>query len=214
MVRLDILSDPVCPWCLIGKAGLDRALAARPGHPFVIEWHPFQLNPDLPPGGVDRDDYLRARMGGPEALARADAMLAERAAAAGVTIRRFPGQRIPNTLDAHRLIHWAGIEGRQGAAVDALFAANFAQGRDIGDPAVLADIAGAIGMDAAAVARLLGGDADRDLIREREAHSRARGVGAVPTFIVADRHVVQGAQPAELWERVIDELLAGQGETA
>ncbi|MBW7921386.1 MAG: DsbA family oxidoreductase [Rubellimicrobium sp.] len=208
MVRLDILSDPICPWCYIGKANLDRALVGRADVPFVIEWHPFQLNPEMPRTGVDRDSYLAARMGGAEGMARADAMLAERAEAAGVTINRFVGQRIPNTLDAHRLIHWAGIEGRQSAAVDALFAANFVEGRDIGDRAELAGIAGRIGLDAAAVARLLDSDADIDLIRERESHSRARGVSAVPTFIIADHYVVQGAQPPELWLQVIDEIAA------
>lgn len=150
-------------------------------------------------------------MGGPEALARADAMLEERAAAAGVTIHRFDGQKIPNTLDAHRLIHWAGIEGRQTAAVSALFRANFVEGRDIGDPEVLADIAEGIGMDRAAVARLLGSDADVQAIRDRDAHSRRMGVSAVPTFIVGNRHAVQGAQPPELWDRVIAELAEQAG---
>jgi predicted DsbA family dithiol-disulfide isomerase len=211
MVRLDILSDPICPWCYIGKANLDRALARNPGHSFAIEWHPFMLNPDMPPEGVTRRSYLEARMGGPEALARADAMLEERAAAAGVTIHRFDGQKIPNTLDAHRLIHWAGIEGRQTAAVSALFRANFVEGRDIGDPEVLAEIAEGIGMDRAAVARLLASDADVQAIRDRDAHSRRMGVSAVPTFIVGNRHAVQGAQPPELWDRVIAELAEQAG---
>jgi len=206
MVRLDILSDPICPWCYIGKANLDRALERHPGHPFSIEWHPFMLNPDMPPEGVSRRAYLEERMGGPAALARADAMMEERAREAGVTINRFDGQRIPNTLDAHRLIHWAGIEGRQTAAVSALFRANFAEGRDVGDHAVLVEIAKGIGMDPAAVARLLASDADVQAIRDRDAHSRRMGVGAVPTFIVGNRHAVQGAQPPELWDRVIAEL--------
>lgn len=209
MVRLDILSDPICPWCFIGKANLDRALAANPGHPFRIEFHPFMLNPDMPPEGMDRAAYLSARMGGEEALAQADAALAERAAAAGVTIRRFDGQRIPNTLDAHRLIHWAGIEGQQLQAVEALFKANFTEGRDIGDREVLAAIAGEIGLDSDAIARALGSDADVVLIRERDTHARTRGVSAVPTFIIADHYVVPGAQPVELWQQVIDELLDG-----
>jgi len=214
MVRLDILSDPICPWCHIGKANLDRALATNPGHPFRVEFHPFMLNPDLPPEGMDRHAYLVARMGGEEALAQADAALAERAEAAGVTIRRFDGQRIPNTLDAHRLIHWAGIEGRQLAAVSALFEANFAEGRDIGDRQVLAAIAGEIGLDGDAIARALATDADVALIRERDAHARERGVSAVPTFIIADHYVVRGAQPPDLWEQVIAEVSAKAGGDA
>lgn len=213
MVRLDILSDPICPWCHIGKANLDRALAAHPDHPFRIEFHPFMLNPDMPPEGMDRHAYLSARIGGEAALAQADAALAEQARAAGVTIRRFDGQRIPNTLDAHRLIHWAGIEGRQLAAVSALFEANFAEGRDIGDRKVLADIAGRIGLDVDVIARALASDADEALIRERDAHARERGVTAVPTFIVGDHYVVRGAQPVELWEQVIAELLDGRLKT-
>lgn len=214
MVRLDILSDPICPWCHIGKANLDRALERNPDHPFVIEWHPFMLNPDMPPEGVPRRAYLEERLGGPEALARADAMLAERAAEAGATINRFDDQRIPNTLDAHRLIHWAGIEGRQTAAVSALFRANFVEGRDIGDRAVLRGIAEGIGMDGAAVARLLASDADAQSIRDRDAHSRRMGVSAVPTFIVGQRHAVQGAQPPDLWDRVIAELRDRAGRDA
>lgn len=214
MVRLDILSDPICPWCYIGKANLDRALERAGDQPFVIEWHPFMLNPEMLPEGMDRQSYLEEKLGGAEALARADAMLAERAAAAGVVINRFPGQRIPNTLDAHRLIHWAGIEGRQTAAVSTLFRANFTEGRDIGDRGVLADIAEAIGMDRAVVERLLASDADAEDIRARDAHSRKMGVSAVPTFIVGNQHVVQGAQPPELWDRVIADLRAIQDESS
>jgi predicted DsbA family dithiol-disulfide isomerase len=117
-------------------------------------------------------------------------------------------QRTPNTLDAHRLIHWAGIEGRQTAAVSKLFEAYFEQGRDIGDHEVLADIADSIGMDAAVVAKLLRSDADADEIRKRDAHSRQMGVNSVPTFVVAGKHAVPGAQPPELWEKVIAELSA------
>jgi predicted DsbA family dithiol-disulfide isomerase len=207
MTKLDILSDPICPWCYIGKAQLDRALAARPEHPFEIEWHPFQLNPDMPAGGMDRRTYLETKFGGQEAAVKAYLPVAEHAAKAGLEIN-FDAMRVtPNTIDAHRLIHWAGIENRQEAAVDALFAAYFVEGRDIGDTEVLADIADSIGLDAAVILRLLASDADRDLIAERDAHSRRMGVASVPTFIVAQKHAVPGAQPPELWEQVIDELL-------
>ena len=206
MVRLDILSDPICPWCLVGKAQLDAALAQRPGHPLVPAWHPFQLNPDMPAGGMDRRDYLEAKFGGREAAARVYARIDEAARAAGIEIDFAAIGRTPNTVDAHRLIHWAGIEHRQGAVVGVLFAAYFLQGRDIGDRDVLAGIAGAAGMDADAVARLLATEADADDVRARDAHARERGVSAVPTFLVGDRHAVPGAQPAALWLRVIDEL--------
>lgn len=205
-VKLDILSDPICPWCYIGKARLDAALAAEPDHPFAIEWHPFQLNPDMPEGGMDRREYLETKFGGREGAVRAYAPVIEQAEAAGLRIDFEAMQRTPNTLDAHRLIHWAGIEGRQSQAVDALFAAYFVEGRDIGDREVLADIADSIGMDASVVRKLLGSEADKDDIRARDAHSRKMGVNSVPTFIVAGKHAVPGAQPTELWRRVIGEI--------
>lgn len=205
-VKLDILSDPICPWCYIGKTQLDRALASVPDHPFVIEFHPFQLNPDMPEGGMDRRDYLEAKFGGKEAAVRAYAPVVEHAEAAGLSIDFEAMRRTPNTLDAHRLIHWAGIEGCQYEAVDALFNAYFTEGRDIGDPDVLCDIADSIGMDATVVRKLLASDADRDTIRQRDVHSREMGVNSVPTFIVAGKHAVPGAQPAELWQKVIEEI--------
>lgn len=208
MVRLDILSDPICPWCYIGKAHLDRALTAVPDHPFTIEWHPFQLNPDMPREGMDRRAYLEAKFGGKENAARVYARIAEAAETAGLTIDFGAMKRTPNTIDAHRLIHWAGIEGRQTAVVSALFRVYFAEGRDIGSAEVLADIADGAGMDAALVSRLLASEADVEEIEARDAHSREMGVTAVPTFIVAQRHAVPGAQPPEVWERVIAEIRA------
>lgn len=208
-VKLDILSDPICPWCYIGKANLEAALAAEGENPFVIEWHPFQLNPDMPEGGMDRRDYLEAKFGGKEAAVRAYTPVVDHAAKAGLTLNFEAMQRTPNTLDAHRLIHWAGIEGVQNAAVDALFRAYFVDGCDIGDTEVLADIADTIGMDAGVVMKLLKSDADRDAIRARDAHSRQMGVNSVPTFIVAGKHAVPGAQPPDLWRKVIAELNAG-----
>ncbi|SMY07451.1 DsbA family oxidoreductase [Flavimaricola marinus] len=208
MVKLDILSDPICPWCYIGKTNLDKALANRPDHPFVIEWHPFQLNPDMPAEGVDRRAYLETKFGGPEKADQIYGNIAKHAAEAGLTVHLDAIQRTPNTIDAHRLIHWAGIEAKQIKAVDALFQAYFVDGRDIGNAEVLADIADGIGMDASVVARLLASDADADDIRARDAHSRKMGVNSVPTFIVAQQHAVPGAQPTEIWEKVIDDIVA------
>ncbi|TCP41005.1 DsbA family oxidoreductase [Rhodovulum marinum] len=211
MIRLDILADPICPWCLIGKRLLDNALDARPDHPFVIAWHPFQLNPEMPAGGMDRRAYLEAKFGGKAEAARAYAEIDEKARATGIELNLSAIARTPNTLDAHRLIHWAGIEHRQGAVVAALFDAYFLEGRDIGDRGELARIAAGTGMDGDMVARLLDTDADIATIRDRDAHARARGVTGVPTFIVADQHVVVGAQPTELWASVIAELAGDPG---
>jgi predicted DsbA family dithiol-disulfide isomerase len=209
MVKLDIMSDPICPWCYIGKANLDRALEQRPDHPFLITWHPFQLNPDMPAGGMDRRAYLETKFGGKEGAVKAYAPVVENAEAAGLKINLEAIEKTPNTLDAHRLIHWAGIEGHQNAVVDALFMAYFVEGRDIGDPDVLADIADTSGMDASVVLRLLATEEDRREIVERDAAARGMGVTSVPTFIVAGKHAVPGAQPTELWLRVLDDLAQG-----
>lgn len=207
MIKLDILSDPICPWCYIGKARLDAALKARPDHPFVIEWHPFQLNPDMPPEGMDRRTYLEAKFGGKEQAVAIYAKIAEAAEESGLFVNLASIDRTPNTVNAHRLIHWAGIERKQEAAVTALFTAYFTEGRDIGDSAVLCDIAEAIGMERDVVDRLLSSDADIEDIKARDAHSRKMGVTAVPTFIIAQQHAVPGAQPPEFWDKVIDDIL-------
>ena len=209
MIRLDIFSDPVCPWCYIGKANLDRALEAKGDHPFEVEWHPFQLNPDMPAGGVDRMAYLEEKFGGRDKVDQMHARLDEAARDAGVTFDHSLIKRIPNTLDAHRLIYWAGLEGRQTPVKAALMRAYWREGRDIGDHATLAAIAGETGLDGAAMARLLATDADRDSIIARDAHARTRGINAVPTFIIANQYVLSGAQPPHLWEQVMVEL-AGQ----
>lgn len=206
MIRLDIFSDPVCPWCFIGKANLERAIMDHPVHPFAIEWHPFQLNPDLPPEGMPKRAYLEAKFGGPAKVDAIHDRLREVARAAGVDMDPDIPQRMPNTLNAHRLIHWAGIEACQPDVVDRLMRAYWAEGRDIGDLETLADIAGEAGMDRAATLRLLHSDADADDIAARDADARAKGVTAVPTFLVAQQYVVSGAQPPELWTKVIAEL--------
>ncbi len=206
MIRLDIFSDPVCPWCYIGKAYLDRALEARGDHPFQIEWHPFQLNPDMAPGGMDRATYLEAKFGGKAQAVAIYARVEAAARAAGLVIDFANIPRIPNTLDAHRLIHWAGLEGRQTPMKAALMRAYWRDGRDIGDAETLADIAREVGLDRAVMARLLASDADRDAIAARDAHARTRGVNAVPTFVIANQYVLSGAQPPETWAQVMADL--------
>ena len=207
MIKLDILSDPVCPWCMIGKARLDRALEQRDGHPFTIEWHPFELNPDMPKGGMPRPEYLETKFGGKAQAAKVYAAIDAAAKDTGIEIDWPSIKRMPNTMDAHRLIHWAGLEQKQTPVVDGLMRAYWIEGRDIGAAEVLADVADSAGLDAAMVQRLLATDADIADIEAREAHSRERGVTSVPTFIIANQHVVPGAQPTDLWLKLIDEIL-------
>ncbi|RRH77365.1 DsbA family oxidoreductase [Falsigemmobacter faecalis] len=206
MVTLDIFSDPVCPWCMIGKAYLDRALEKVGDHPFRIEWHPFMLNPDIPAEGVDRRDFLEAKFGGQMEAAKAYTRVMEAATFAGVEFNLEKMRVQPNTLNAHRLIHWAGLEGRQTAVVSALFKAYFRDGLDIGNPDVLADLAAAQGMDRAATLRLLASDADREDIFSRAMDARRKGVQSVPSFLIAREFMVAGAQPVETWISIAEEI--------
>ncbi|MEP3632788.1 MAG: DsbA family oxidoreductase [Shimia thalassica] len=206
MIKLDILSDPICPWCYIGKTRLEKALADVPDHPFVIEWHPFQLNPDMPAEGMDRRTYLETKFGGKENAVRVYGEIEKHAREDGLDLDFGAIQKTPNTVDAHRLIHWAGIEGKQDEIVNALFTAYFHEGRDIGSREVLCDIADSCGLDAAVIGKLLKSDEDVDMIHKRDTHSREMGVNSVPTFIIANQHAVPGAQPADLWIKVIEEL--------
>ena len=160
----------------------------------------------MPAEGMDRRAYLEGKFGGKEGAVRAYAPVVENAEKAGLKINFEGMERTPNTLNAHRLIHWAGIEGRQTAAVSALFKAYFVDTRDIGSLDVLADIADSIEMDASVVMRLLNTDADMQEIRDRDAHSREMGINSVPTFIVGGRHAVPGAQAPELWAKGIAEI--------
>lgn len=206
-IPLDVFSDPVCPWCYIGKTFLDRALESRPRHPFRLDWHPFRLNTDLPPDGVERAPYLEAKFGDRRSVAEAMARVQDVADKAGVRMDLGKATRIPDTLDAHRLIHWAGIEGAQNRVVDALFRAYFQEGADIGQPDVLSGIASACGMDGALVGRLLSTDADRDDLTARDLDAREKGVTAVPTFLVDRQFVLAGAQSTETWQAIIDDIL-------
>lgn len=206
MITLDIYSDPVCPWCFIGKARLDRALESRPDHPFDIRWHPFQLNPDMPADGMDRNEYMSLKFGDAAAVLDAYRPVIDAAQDTGLVLDLPAITRTPNTLDAHRLIHWAGLEGRQTAMVSTLFRAYFQQGRDIGDTATLLELAQAVGLDRNLIARLLDSDADRALIATADRDARARGISGVPFFIVAQQHAVSGAQTVETWRNVIDEV--------
>lgn len=206
MIQLDVISDPICPWCYIGKTRLDQALAARPSHPFVIQYHPFQLNPEMPRAGTDRQSFYRDKLGGAERAAEINDAIRAAARDSGLDFDPDANPRIPNTLDAHRLIVWADVEGAADKVVDALFHAYWQDGRDIGDREVLSDIADGAGLDAAMIRRLLASDADLTLVVERDAAFRAMGVTGVPTFIVDRKQAVSGAQPAFLWVQVIDEI--------
>lgn len=208
MVNLDVISDPICPWCLIGKSRLDAALAERPGHPFRITWRPFQLNPDMPEGGMDRQAYFNAKFGSPARAAEVYRNIAQAAEADGLNLALDRIRRTPNTLNAHRLLRWARAGDAEEAVISGLFERYFRRGEDIGRTEVLLDIAGESGLDRAVIARLLATDADRAETLEEESVARRMGINGVPTYIIDGRSVLTGAQPPAQWLRVIDALAA------
>lgn len=205
-MKIDIVSDTVCPWCFIGKRKLEAALAARPDLEVEIVWHPFQLNPDMPAGGADRKSFMAMKFGGPE---RAKA-LHENVKIAGqafdIDFNFDAIERMPNTLDSHRLIRWAYSAGCQHEVVEILFRRYFEDGEDIGDAAVLIATAEEAGMDAALVAELLERGADRDLILDEDRRVREMGISGVPFFIFDSRYALSGAQDPEIFHRVFDKI--------
>tara|TARA_B100000965_G_scaffold334436_1_gene299717 strand:+ start:169 stop:807 length:639 start_codon:yes stop_codon:yes gene_type:complete len=206
MMKLDIFSDPICPWCYIGKSYLDRALEKVGNHPFNIQWHPFQLNPEMPLEGVDRKKYLETKFGGRDLAVKAYKPVLEHAALAGLNLKLEDITKTPNTLSSHRLIFWAWQEGVQNAVVSALFKAYFVEGRDIGKNAVLIDISHNAGISRDLVSRLLSGKNDLEQVIELDKAARKMGINSAPTFILNGKHVITGAQNVEFWSNLITEV--------
>jgi predicted DsbA family dithiol-disulfide isomerase len=195
MRTIDVISDAICPWCWIGKAHLDAALAelSRDGLEFRVRWKPFQLNPDMPEEGVERATYRAQKFGSVERGKELDAQVAEAGRAAGLAFRHDLMLRTPNTVAAHRVIRAAEQAGVQDAVVSALFRAYFQEGRDIGDPAVLDAVA--VGARLPGMAAMLAGDEHRDAVLAEDMAARRGGISGVPSFLM-DRHLLfSGAMP-------------------
>ena len=207
---VDIVSDTICPWCFIGKRRFEAARAQSGRNDIMVAWRPFQLNPDMPAEGVDHKKHLAEKLGGEEAVARAHEMLAGLGQEAGIDFD-FPAVKIsPNTLDAHRLLRWAMIEGPevQSRVAVALFKAYFEEGRNVGDRAVLLDIAEAAGMDRAVVTALFSAGADVDSVKEEIGMARDMGVTGVPCFIIDNKYAVMGAQSVDVLTNAFREIAA------
>ena len=197
--RLDIISDAICPWCYVGKRHLEQALPvlAAQGLAFEVQWHPFQLNPEMPVEGVDRREYRTAKFGSWERSQELDAQLAAKGAAAGLQFRMDLQQRTPNTVAAHRTIRLAGQHGVQDAVVEALFAGYFTQGADIGDAETLARLADGAGLARDKVLEMLAGEAGRAEVLEEDMTARRSGINGVPSFTMAGHVLFSGAVPGE-----------------
>lgn len=212
-MQIDVVSDTICPWCFIGKRRLERALAARPDVAFDVRWRAYRLDPGVPREGVDRKAYLAAKFGSdPRAKASGQA-IREMGKGEGIAFAFDDINRTPNTLDSHRLVHWADAAGAQDDVVERLFRAYFEQGRDIGDAAVLSAVAGEAGMDADQVARLLADDTDRERIEREDALAHEMGISGVPTFIFANKYAISGAYDPDKLVKVIDNVVRELAET-
>lgn len=200
--QIDVISDVVCPWCYIGKRNLERALeiwhAKYPDERPAVRWQAFQLNPQLPPHGVPRKQYLENKFGGPERAREIYARVSAAGKLAGIDFAFDAIQVQPNTIDAHRMMHYAGERGRQDEMAETIFRRYFTQGADLSNPDTLADIAEQAGLDRAEAAAYVAGDADRALIERQDHHARAIGVEGVPFFIFNQRLALSGAQPPEV----------------
>lgn len=215
VVEIDVFSDVVCPWCYVGRQRLARAIdSVAERHDVRVTWKPYQLNPWMPPEGMDRAEYRRMKFGSAERSSGMDARLVEAGRGEGIELAFDRIARTPNTVDAHRLIWYGGQQGRQVEVVDALFAAYFTDGRDIGDRAVLAEAAGRAGLDPEAARRFLDGDDGLAEVEEEEAVGRSFGIDGVPFFVLAGKYGVSGAQPAEVLANVIERVVELEAQAA
>ena len=211
-LRIDFVSDVVCPWCAVGLASLEQALRQLQGEVEAeLHFQPFELDPDMPAGGMDVAENLKRKYGMSDAqLAENQARIRDRGAELGFTFDFNARSRTWNTFDAHRLLHWAAVEvpERQLPLKRALLVANFSEGRDISDPAVLGEIAAGVGLDATRARAVLDGGEFADAVREAENFFQRLGIRSVPAVIVQRRHLISGGQPPEVFERALREIAA------
>jgi predicted DsbA family dithiol-disulfide isomerase len=207
-LKIDFVSDVACPWCAVGLNALERALE-KVGPELRVELHfqPFELNPTMPAEGADTVAYLSKKYGTtPEQIARNQAAIRERGAAVGFQFGARP--RVWNTFDAHRLLHWAGLHGRQRELKHALLKAYHGEGRNPGAHDVLLELAGAVGLDVEAAREVLASGAYTDDVRAAEQIWQQAGIHSVPSIIVNDRHLIQGGQPPEVFEQALRQIAA------
>jgi predicted DsbA family dithiol-disulfide isomerase len=210
-IKIDFVSDVSCPWCAVGLNALETALR-NIGDDIAPELHfqPFELNPNMAPEGQDITEHITQKYGSaPEQQEQSRAMIRQRGADVGFDFALGKRNRIYNTFDAHRLLHWAGLEGRQRELKHALFEAYFTLGEDPSSHAVLQAAAVKVGLDAQGAAAVLASDRYAQEVRAAEQFYQQQGINSVPAVIINDRHLISGGQPAELFERALRQIMAG-----
>ena len=209
-LRIDFVSDISCPWCVIGLKSLEQALANIGDVASAdLHFHPFELNPQMAPEGEDIGEHLARKYGASEEQgARTREMIRERGAELGFDFAMDKRSRIYNTFDAHRLLHWAELQGRQRELKMALFEAYFTNGENPGAHEVLTRLAQEVGLDATEAAEVLATGAYEEEVREQEAFFQRQGITAVPAIIINQRHVISGGQPADVFEKALRQIAA------
>jgi predicted DsbA family dithiol-disulfide isomerase len=209
-IKIDFVSDVACPWCAVGLKSLEEAMT-RVGEDLQVELHfqPFELNPQMPAEGEDAVEHLTRKYGiSAEQAAQNGEAIRARGAALGFEFRMDRRRRVYNTFDAHRLLHWAGEqgEGRQLALKHALLRAYFTEGEDVSSVDTLVNLAMEAGLDGARARQILATDEFTEAVRQQESFYAGQGVSAVPSVIFNDRHLIQGGQPVELFEKALRQL--------
>ena len=209
-MKIDFVSDVSCPWCIIGLNALEQAIERLgDGVEIALHFQPFELNPQMPPEGQELYEHMQQKYGSTkEQSDAAREMIRARGEELGFTFRMDRLHRIYNTFNTHRLLHWAGLEGRQAELKRALFSAYFTDGENPGDRDVLLRAATQVGLDADTAAAVLDSDRYADDVRERQAFYHEHGIHAVPAVVINDRHLVQGGQPVEVFEQALREIAA------
>lgn len=203
-LRIEIVHDLICPWCYLGVRRLLRAVRRRPDLAFELIWRPFLLNPDMPRMGMARPDYVVRKFGGEERARRMYDTISETGRHEGIDFQFDRIRRTPSSVDAHRMVRFAAGYGSGSEMVEALFAAHFTDGLDIGDYSVLIEIAAALGLDTMAARRFLFSDAETEGVHAENLRAHRLGINGVPCFVVDGSHAIAGAQEPEVIERLLD----------
>ena len=213
-VRIDVVSDVVCPWCFIGKHRLEKALALRPDIPVEVHWRPYFLNGWIPREGISREQYLTTKFGSPERYKGIAQRVTAAAAEEGLTYASDKMKRQPNTLDCHRLIRWAETEGKAAEMKQKLMDLYFTQGADLTDRETLVQAAASVGLDAKTVREGLASDQDVAEIEREALSAKEAGIEGVPCFIFGGKFAVSGAQSPEYLAEAIDRMAQAGQEAA